>query len=102
MGTNLFHGFLVRSILRRYAYSGAGLPVPGPNWASIGWRSESCRELLVNVCDAWGIPVGELALKAKVDQSTLSSFIMGVSQLSEKQTESVVLSLHEMIGEKSR
>lgn len=101
MGTNLFHGFLVRSILRRYASSGPSLPAPGPKWASIGWRSESCPELLINVCDAWGISVGELALRARIEQSILSSFVMGVSHLSEKQTESVVLSLHEMIGEKS-
>jgi len=100
MGTN-FHGFLVRSILRRYSCSGPSLPAPGPKWASIGWRSESCPELLINVCDAWGVPVGELALKSKIEQSVLSSFIMGVSSLSEKQIESVVFSLHEIMGEKS-
>ncbi len=100
--TELFHVFLIRSILRRYSFSGPGLPVPGPAWARIGWRSESVPELLITVCDAWGVSVGELATKSKIEQSILSSFIIGVSPLSEEQTKSVVLSLRGMIDEKSR
>jgi hypothetical protein len=96
-----FRGFLVRSILRRYSFSGPGLPAHGPKWAEIGWRSESCPELLINVCDAWGVSVGQLAVKSKVEQSVLSSFIMGVYPLSEGQMRSVTLALHEIMGEKN-
>lgn len=99
---DLLHGFLLRTILRRYTVvsRGPSLPTMDTKWAE-AWRSESARELLVTACDAWGLSVGGLAQKAKIDQSALSSFIMGMSPLTEAQEKSVVLAMHEMVGDKS-
>ncbi len=99
----LLHGFMLRTILRRYSYvrSELSLPAMTPRWAE-AWKSESARELLVIACDAWGLAIGQLAEKAKVDQSILSSFAIGVSRLTIEQTKAVVLAMHEMVGEKSR
>lgn len=87
--------FLVRAILR--VYSGAVAP-PRTTWAKLAWREESTPELLRVACDAWGIPLGELARAAELEQTVLAQFVMGTRPLEKREQEAVILGMTAMIG----
>lgn len=85
--------FLVRAILRRYARERVTA-----DWAAIAWKTESVPELLRIACDAWDIPLGELARKAGMEQTVLAQFVMGTRPMDGREQEAVILEMHAMIG----
>ncbi len=90
--------FLLRSLLRRYS---SGRPA-SPEWAARSWREESVPELLRIACDAWDIPLGELARAAGLEQTVLARFIMGTRPLALPEAKAVTLEMHAMIGRVDR
>lgn len=91
-----FRGFLVRMVLRRYASD--LLPRPGPAWARIACVSESSAELFRTACDAWVIPLGDIARRASVEEVILPKFIMGMRPLSVAETKAVALALYAIVN----
>jgi hypothetical protein len=87
--------FLLRSILRRYS---AGVSPPRKDLAQQAWREESVPALLRIACDAWDIPLGELARSAGLEQTVLAQFVMGTRQMTTREQKAVVLEMDVMIG----
>lgn len=98
MNEGLLHGFFLRMILRRYSVPEAKMPRAGPAWADIAYRSESSGELLRTVCDAWDIPLGEIARRASLAETVIPQFIMGVRDMSWPEEKDMVRAIHEIVG----
>jgi len=95
----LLQQFLLRTILRRF---GVVKPVGGrlasPDLARQARATESSPELLRLSCDAWDIPLGELARSAGLEQTVLSQYVMGSRKLSWEEQKAVVKEMNAMVG----
>lgn len=96
-----FREFLVRQVLRRYGYGPlASSPAPGPAHARAAVSNESGGGLLRSVCDVWSIPLGDLAGRAGLGQTVVSSYVIGVSSPDEGQIRAMSSALVDIISER--
>jgi hypothetical protein len=95
--------YLLRKVLERYGHGDLRTsPAPGREYALKAVAEESGGKLLSYACDVWSVPLGELARRAGVEQTVISSYVMGTRPMDWPQTKALSNALHDMVAERAR
>jgi len=94
--------FLLRAFLRRYGHGDLrSSAYPGRGAALEVAETREAGRILRFVCDVWGIALGELASRARVEQTVVSRFVMDSSALSWEHTKALTNAVHDLVRERS-